>query len=622
MANWVLRRRVDLKGIGVQTPGMLNAVTGDARAHTWEVELNSSNAPADLTGYSAYAKVIRYGETIEIPATITGNVVSAILPQACYAYEGTHPCLMRIVNTSTGASVVVDAVLLTVGPGETSVAVDPGTVVPNIDTLLAQIAAMEAATSEANDAAALANAKAALADTATTNANNAASAANAGEAARSVFEAWNSAKAYVVGNRVAKDGSSYVCIAPNTNQAPPNATYWLLIAAKGDNTTAAAVSTGDGSNVQAKLDAHASQLAADAKSHTLAQELTGAYDGVDLTVRFASEIAAYGGNPWAWIKARVQAENFEGLHVHDYIPVTCENPGAYVLKPEIAGINTYKGAGSPEIPAHIDFITKDCWPDTVTYNPVNYNNGIGLDKFTGDGTTKIFQLARREVGYPTLASVAVGAATMTAGTDYTYDAETGTLTFMASPANAAVIKATWSTPIAIPFLASNAYAYMNSLRMGVPNEAAGDPSLTEVDYTNGGIYKWLPAALKAVISPKHAALATRTPQSTLRTQADNYAWADVGPLWLPEEMEVCGSPLFATGTYDKWFARQYPAFMGGNRRKGTGNGGSRTIWWLLPAYSGSSTYFCYVHSFGAASTSPASASNRVPVGFRILADIE
>ena len=360
-----------------------------------------------------------------------------------------------------------------------------------------------------------------------------------------------------------------------------------------------------------------SQLDANAKNHALAREFSGAYDGVDLTTVFASEIAAYGGDPWAWIKARVQAENFDGLHVHDYIPVTCTNPGAYILKMEIAGINTYKGAGSPEIPAHIDWISKDCWPDTVTYNQANYNNGIGLDKFTGDGSAKVFQLTRREVGYPALASVTVGSTTMTDGTDYTYNSTTGVLTFVAAPASAAVIKATWATPVAVPFLASNVYAYLNSLRMGVPNEAAGDPFLTEVDYTAGGIYKWLPAALKAVISPKHMALAARTPQSTLRTQADNYAWADIGPLWLPEEMEVYGTYFYATGTHEKWFARPYPAFMGGNRKKGAGNGGSRSTWWLLPASSGSSTLFCYVYSGGYAATSSASPAYRVPVGFRI-----
>jgi hypothetical protein len=263
MAQWVLNRYADLRNnIGVQSVGQARAVRGESNAHTWRVTVLDGMAAANLDGYSAQCSYIRPdGGTIYIDGSISGNVAEIVFPAACYAYVGTGSAILRLINNAAGVNVVIDGLMFTIGESETDVVIDPGNVVPSLSDLLAQMDAMEAATSEANDAAALANAKAALADTATTNANNAASAANAGEAARSVFEAWNSAKAYVVGNKVAKDGSSYVCIAPNTNQAPPNATYWLLIAAKGDNTTAAAVSTGDGSNVQAKLDAHASQLA-------------------------------------------------------------------------------------------------------------------------------------------------------------------------------------------------------------------------------------------------------------------------------------------------------------------------------------------------------------------------
>jgi hypothetical protein len=42
--------------------------------------------------------------------------------------------------------------------------------------------------------------------------------------------AWNSSTAYVVGDAVSLSGSSYLCISPNTNQTPPNATYWGVLA--------------------------------------------------------------------------------------------------------------------------------------------------------------------------------------------------------------------------------------------------------------------------------------------------------------------------------------------------------------------------------------------------------
>lgn len=54
------------------------------------------------------------------------------------------------------------------------------------------------------------------------------------ENARNVWENYDASKAYVVGNKVACGGSSYLCIKPCTGIAPPSAEYWLLIARKGD----------------------------------------------------------------------------------------------------------------------------------------------------------------------------------------------------------------------------------------------------------------------------------------------------------------------------------------------------------------------------------------------------
>ena len=96
------------------------------------------------------------------------------------------------------------------------------------------------------------------------------------------------------------------------------------------------------------------------------------YEGVDLTQKFASEIANY-SDEWAWIKARIQAGNYKGIYVCDYIPITCSN--GYVLKAQVAGINTYKGYGDQQVGNHIDFICKELWNDRHVMNKVNYNNG-------------------------------------------------------------------------------------------------------------------------------------------------------------------------------------------------------------------------------------------------------
>ena len=96
------------------------------------------------------------------------------------------------------------------------------------------------------------------------------------------------------------------------------------------------------------------------------------YVGQDLTVKFADEIKGY-SDEWAWAKARKNTGNYAGMHVGDYIPITCSN--GYVLEAQIAGINTYTGYGDQMVGNHIDFICKELWNDAHVMNKVDYNNG-------------------------------------------------------------------------------------------------------------------------------------------------------------------------------------------------------------------------------------------------------
>src|SRR6056300_800577 len=49
--------------------------------------------------------------------------------------------------------------------------------------------------------------------------------------------AYSGATAYVVDDVVESSGSSYICIAATTGNAPPNATYWEQMSAKGTDGT-------------------------------------------------------------------------------------------------------------------------------------------------------------------------------------------------------------------------------------------------------------------------------------------------------------------------------------------------------------------------------------------------
>lgn len=95
------------------------------------------------------------------------------------------------------------------------------------------------------------------------------------------------------------------------------------------------------------------------------------YTGRNLVTVFASEIANY-SDEWAWIRARIKAANYEGIYVGDYIPITMNNE---VVNMQVAGIDTYFKTTDQQLGHHIDFISKDCFTETVQWNTTNNNNG-------------------------------------------------------------------------------------------------------------------------------------------------------------------------------------------------------------------------------------------------------
>lgn len=274
------------------------------------------------------------------------------------------------------------------------------------------------------------------------------------------------------------------------------------------------------------------------------------YPGVDLTVKFAGEIGST--NVWTWIKQRIDAaemDGYEGLNIHDYIPFVA---GGNVIKAEIGGIDTYYNYGDTAVPHHIDFISRDCWPDTHVFNKVNYNNGTSV-----------------------------------------------------SPS---------------PWLASDLYAWLNSLAMQVPNATTANPAMVDVDYSATGVYDKLPAELKAVIVQKRALLPSRYTAGSPLTDDNSWAWADMGKLWIPSEIEVYGCEHWGSKNgYSSGGFQQYPIFATNMKRvKGAGDGGTRADWWLLSANGGYSTNFAAVHYAGYGSSHNASiAAVRAPLCFRI-----
>lgn len=95
------------------------------------------------------------------------------------------------------------------------------------------------------------------------------------------------------------------------------------------------------------------------------------YEGVDLETKFTAEIAGY-SDVWAWIKARITAVDYSGLHTGDYVQFAV---GADTVEAQISGIDTYYRTGDVEIGHHIDWVSRDCLLTPRQWNTTNINNG-------------------------------------------------------------------------------------------------------------------------------------------------------------------------------------------------------------------------------------------------------
>ncbi len=99
-------------------------------------------------------------------------------------------------------------------------------------------------------------------------------------------------------------------------------------------------------------------------------------NGRNLAVIFSAEIAKY-KNQWEWIQDRLDMRFFKGLHIKDFLLMTADGENHQM---QIAGINTYKRTTDQNIDDHIDFISRDCYSQTVQWNTAHNNNGTAAQE--------------------------------------------------------------------------------------------------------------------------------------------------------------------------------------------------------------------------------------------------
>lgn len=272
----------------------------------------------------------------------------------------------------------------------------------------------------------------------------------------------------------------------------------------------------------------------------------GTYKPVDLSIKHQEEInSSYSGNVWAWIKARIQSANFSGINIGDYIPV--ELTGGKV------GTYTIKKQTHKMQVAGID--TYYNWGDTPIPHHIDFISQDTLE------------------------------------TCFTWN-DDNTNNGTSAEQNS--------------YKSSKLYAILN----GVNNySTSAQGSLKHgMDCSSGGILQMLPVECQNVLIQKRNWMEHQYNASKQVNFPSGFEWKDMGKLWLPHEVEVCG---YQPNSYNRTnesggnidnltrnMTRQYPLFMYNSRLKVGADTKVRSAYWLCTPSGASSTNVCNIAAYG------------------------
>lgn len=114
-----------------------NLFSQDNAGNTINVHVMDNGEPATIGG-TVSANVIRAdGNTVAVSGAIEGNKAYVILPQACYAVPGRVEIIIKLTQSTTITTIA--AIVANVYRSTTDTVVDPGTIIPSIQTLIEEI---------------------------------------------------------------------------------------------------------------------------------------------------------------------------------------------------------------------------------------------------------------------------------------------------------------------------------------------------------------------------------------------------------------------------------------------------------------------------------------------------
>ena len=114
-----------------------NVFSQDNAGNTVHVYVHYNGEPQEIVG-SVSANVIRAdGTTVAVPGAIQGNRAYVIFPQAVYAVPGVISVVVKVTEGTTVTTIA--AFVANVYRSTTDVVVDPGTIIPSVQNLIAAI---------------------------------------------------------------------------------------------------------------------------------------------------------------------------------------------------------------------------------------------------------------------------------------------------------------------------------------------------------------------------------------------------------------------------------------------------------------------------------------------------
>lgn len=122
--------------ITIRHGGMI-LFTGDNLADTVSVSILENGAAHAISGTVTMNCIRADGATVAVTGSVSGNTASATLTQACVAIPGPLAVVMKITSDSTTTTLL--KVIYTVDIGVTGTAVDPGTIIPDINALISAV---------------------------------------------------------------------------------------------------------------------------------------------------------------------------------------------------------------------------------------------------------------------------------------------------------------------------------------------------------------------------------------------------------------------------------------------------------------------------------------------------